>query len=178
MSGGGVPGQSGDEDGNAGALRVPACPRHCGDSGGRELPSPMVRPMQHAGSTAVFELRCARVPPVQGLPGDQHVASGAPWVGEVSFLHNHHSVEDMPVHKVHPHCRPRCHSSRSPRHRTFPRSYLRREGYPVSLGSNPRGCCAPLPPFLHRPTVLSHQMTRQGSCRQHLFALAASHLSL
>ena len=44
MPRGGVPGQSGDEDGNAGALRVTACPRHRGDSGGRKLPSPTVLP--------------------------------------------------------------------------------------------------------------------------------------
>ena len=43
-----VPGQSGDEDGNAGALREPACPRHCGNYGGRKLPPPTVRPVQHA----------------------------------------------------------------------------------------------------------------------------------
>ena len=53
---GGIPGQSGDKDGNAGAIIAPACPRHCGDSGGGKLPPPTVRLMRHAGPQAVHEL--------------------------------------------------------------------------------------------------------------------------
>ena len=49
MPRGGLPGETGDEDGDAGALRAPACPRHRGDAGGRKLPPPTVRPVQHAG---------------------------------------------------------------------------------------------------------------------------------
>ena len=45
MPRGGVSGESGDEDGNAGALSAPACPRHRGDDGGRKIPSPTVRPV-------------------------------------------------------------------------------------------------------------------------------------
>ena len=52
LSSGRMPGQSGDEDGNAGALLEPACLRHRGDSGGRKLPPPTVRPMRHAGPQA------------------------------------------------------------------------------------------------------------------------------
>ena len=55
MSSDGVTGQSGDEDGNAGALCAPACPRHCGDSGRRKLPPPTVRPMRHADPQAGLE---------------------------------------------------------------------------------------------------------------------------
>ena len=55
MSGGGVPIQSGDEDGNAGALRAPACPQHRGGSVGRKPPPPTVRPMRHAGPPEVLE---------------------------------------------------------------------------------------------------------------------------
>ena len=43
MPRGRVPGESGDEDGNAGALRALACPRHRGDAGGWKLPPPTVR---------------------------------------------------------------------------------------------------------------------------------------
>ena len=43
MPHGGVPGESGDKDSDAGALCAPACPRHCGDAGGRKLPPPTVR---------------------------------------------------------------------------------------------------------------------------------------
>ena len=50
MPRGGVPGKSGDEDGNAGALSAPACPRHRGDDGGRKIPSPTVRPVQHSST--------------------------------------------------------------------------------------------------------------------------------
>ena len=42
MSRVGVSGGTGKEDGNAGALRAPACPRHHGDAGGRKLPPPTV----------------------------------------------------------------------------------------------------------------------------------------
>ena len=49
---GGMPGPRGGEDDNVGALTAPACPRHCGYSGGGQLPPPTVRPMQHAGSPA------------------------------------------------------------------------------------------------------------------------------
>ena len=52
MPGGGMPGPSGKEDGNAGALPAPECPRHHGHSGGGKLPPPMVRPMQHYGPPA------------------------------------------------------------------------------------------------------------------------------
>ena len=48
MPRGGVPGQSGNEDGNAGALRAPACPCYRGDSGGRKIPPPTVIPVRHA----------------------------------------------------------------------------------------------------------------------------------
>ena len=50
LPGGGMPGPSGDEDGNAGALPAPACPRLCGNYGGRKLPPPTLCPMQHAGT--------------------------------------------------------------------------------------------------------------------------------
>ena len=43
---GGVPGESGDEDGNAGALSAPSSPRHRGDSVGRKLSPPKVRPVR------------------------------------------------------------------------------------------------------------------------------------
>ena len=42
MSRGRVPGDTGNKDGNAGALCAPACPRHRGDAGGRKLPPPTV----------------------------------------------------------------------------------------------------------------------------------------
>ena len=46
---GGVPVETGDKDGNAGALFAPACPRHRGDAGGRKLPPLAVRQVQDAG---------------------------------------------------------------------------------------------------------------------------------
>ena len=50
MPRGGVPGETGDEDGNAGALFVTACPRHRGDTGGRKLLPPTVLQVRHAGT--------------------------------------------------------------------------------------------------------------------------------
>ena len=55
MSSGRVTGNSGDEDGNAGALCAPSCPQHRGDSVESKLPPPTVRPMQHAGPQAGLE---------------------------------------------------------------------------------------------------------------------------
>ena len=49
MPHGGVPGESGNKDGNAGALRAPACPQNRGDAGGRKIPPPTVRQVRHAG---------------------------------------------------------------------------------------------------------------------------------
>ena len=63
-----VPGKSGDEDGNAGALRAQACPRHYGDTGGRKVSPPTVRPVRHA------------VPPEgaeRAAPGDHPVPQGS-----------------------------------------------------------------------------------------------------
>ena len=39
MPRGGMPGESGDEDRNAGALCGPTCPRYRGDAVGRKLPT-------------------------------------------------------------------------------------------------------------------------------------------
>ena len=38
-----VPGESGDKDGNAGALCAPECPQQSDDFEGRKLPPPTVR---------------------------------------------------------------------------------------------------------------------------------------
>ena len=50
MSRGRVPGETGNEEYNAGAIRAPACPRHRGDAGGRKLPPPTVSQVGHAGT--------------------------------------------------------------------------------------------------------------------------------
>ena len=52
LSNGGMPGPSGDKDGNAGALHAPVFTRHRGYSGGGKLPPTMVRPMRNAGPLA------------------------------------------------------------------------------------------------------------------------------
>ena len=49
LPGGGMHGPSGDKDGNAGALPVPAYPQQRGNSGGEKLPPPTLRLMRHAG---------------------------------------------------------------------------------------------------------------------------------
>ena len=46
---GGVPGETGDKDGDAGALRALACPQHRGYAEGRKIPPPTVRQVRHAG---------------------------------------------------------------------------------------------------------------------------------
>ena len=49
LPGGGMPGPSGNEDGDAGPLPIPASPGHRGHSGGGNPPPPTVHPMRHAG---------------------------------------------------------------------------------------------------------------------------------
>ena len=68
MPRGGVPGESGDEDGNAGTLCAPACPRYCGDTGGRKLPPLTMRQVRHAGPPEGAE---------RAAPGDRTVPQGS-----------------------------------------------------------------------------------------------------
>ena len=49
MPRGGVPRETGDKDGDAGALCAPACPQHLGDAVGMKLTPPTVIQVQHAG---------------------------------------------------------------------------------------------------------------------------------
>ena len=48
LPGGGMPGPSGDEDGNAGALTALSCPQHRGHSGGGKPSPPIVHLMRHS----------------------------------------------------------------------------------------------------------------------------------
>ena len=75
MPRGGLPGESGNKDGNAGALLAPECPQHHGDSGGGKIPPPTVRPMQHAGHQAGLE----RTSPLQTAPWPGDVRSRPAW---------------------------------------------------------------------------------------------------
>ena len=100
--------------------------------------------------------------PIQRPPGDLHVAIGAPWVGEVSFLQHHHGVEDMLVHEVHPYCRPRRHFTRAPLHWAYPRSPLFRKGHPVFLGDPTLCRGGPLASSPHRLPMSIHLMNRHG----------------
>ena len=105
------------------------------------------------------------MPHVQSTLGDQHVTSGAPWVGEVSLLQNYHSIPDMPVKKMYLH-RHTCHcSSRITLNRAVPQSSCGREGHPVRPRFLSRGrvyltlyplCCLPM----LRPHVPCHQPKR------------------
>ena len=38
-----------------------------------------------------------KMPPIQILPGHQHVTLGSPWVGEVALLQYDHGIPNMPV---------------------------------------------------------------------------------
>ena len=105
------------------------------------------------------------MPPVQINTGGQHVASGSPYVGEVSSIHNDHSIPDMLVAKLYPHRRPHHRSSRTSLNWAVLRSPRGREGHPVRLQFFTRyhGCPTPspirCPPilFLHVP----HQQTKR-----------------
>ena len=70
MPGGEMPGGVGNTSGDAGALCAPASPLHRGDTGGGQPPSTTVPPVRPPGP---------QVAPVERLPGDLEVATGAPW---------------------------------------------------------------------------------------------------
>ena len=115
---------------------------------------------------------------VKCTPGDQHVASGATWVGGVSLLQNDHCVLDMPVQKMDPHCRPRRRSSQASLNRAATQASIGREGHSVSLGFFPHGRGCPTPAILCRsPMLCCHVPCHQSIC--HLLpALPALHPSL
>ena len=50
LPGEGMPGTSGDEDGDAGSLPTLECPGHCGPYGGGNPHPPTVQPMQYSGT--------------------------------------------------------------------------------------------------------------------------------
>ena len=83
LSIGRMPGQSGNENGKAGALRALAFPRHRGDSEGRKLSPPTVRPMQHAGPQAGTERTAPGHGPVcKGGGAEETTACGGVDEGE------------------------------------------------------------------------------------------------
>ena len=55
LPGVGMPGPSGNEDGNVGSLPIPACSGHCVHYGVRKPPPPMLHPMRHSGLPAGTE---------------------------------------------------------------------------------------------------------------------------
>ena len=76
MPRGGVPGQSGDEDGNAGALCAPACPQHRSDSGGKKPPPPTVRPVRHSSPLEGVERAAPGYSVVQQGGGTEEKTAG------------------------------------------------------------------------------------------------------
>ena len=75
----------------------------------------------------LVSLGSVEVPPVQCMPGHQHIALGALWVGDVSLLQYDDGIPDMPVKEMSLHCRP----SQTPLDRTVPRSPGGWEGHTV-----------------------------------------------
>ena len=73
---GGVPRESGNKYINAGALRVPECPQHRGDSGGKNPPPPTVRPLRHAGPPESAEQAAPRNCTVPQGSGTKDTAAG------------------------------------------------------------------------------------------------------
>ena len=81
---GGIPGLSGDEDSNAGALTALACPRHRGQYGIGKPPPPTVRPMQHAGPLTGPERQSpCHIPVCQGSGAEEAAARGGRVEGEI-----------------------------------------------------------------------------------------------
>ena len=84
IPGGGMPGPSGDEDGDAGTLSTSAYPGHHGHSGGGKPPPPTVNPMRHAGPPAGTERKAPCHSSVrQGSRAEEEAASGGGSEGEL-----------------------------------------------------------------------------------------------
>ena len=113
------------------------------------------------------------MPPVQSTPGEQHVAAGAPWVGEVYLLKNDHSIPDMPVEKVYPHRRTCCCVSQTTLNREVPRYSHGQEGHPIRLRFLAKGRACPTMYPLHRPPMLYPHVTRHKPNHHILLTLLA-----
>ena len=84
LPGGGMPGPSGDKDGDAGALPALACPRNRGHSGGGKPPQPTVQPMEHAGNPVIPEQQATCHRSVcQGIGAEEAAARGGRDEGEL-----------------------------------------------------------------------------------------------
>ena len=81
---GGMPGPSGDKDGNEGAIPALVCPRHHGNSVGEKPPPPTVNLMRHAGPPAGTERQAPYQSPVcQGIRAGDAAARGGGDEGEL-----------------------------------------------------------------------------------------------
>ena len=76
MPSGGVPGQSGYEDGNKGELCATSCHQHHGDSGGSKLSPPTVLPVRHASPLADVERAALRHSVVKKGGGTEETTAG------------------------------------------------------------------------------------------------------
>ena len=66
---------SGNEDGNAGALPAPACPRHRGHYGGGKPSPPTLRPMRRTGPSEGPEQQAPCHGPVYQRSGTEEAAA-------------------------------------------------------------------------------------------------------
>ena len=115
------------------------------------------------------------MPSVQRTPGDHNVTSGAPWVGEVSFLQNDHGVLDMLVQKMDMHRRPCCRSSRESLNQAAPRASLGQEGCVICPWFFPHGKGFQTPYLLFRSRMLCHHVPCHRSSRHLIPALPVLH---
>ena len=83
LTSGGMPGTSGNEDGDAGSFYAPAFPGHHGHFGVGKPPPPTVPPIQHAGPLAYTEQKAPCHCTVrQGSGAIEAAVSGGGFEGE------------------------------------------------------------------------------------------------
>ena len=103
------------------------------------------------------KLGCGKVPLVKCTPVHQHVASGAPWVGEVSLIQNDDGIPDMRVEEMNPYRRPCCRLSQTPLNRAVRQYPGGQEGHPVGTWLPTRGHGFPMPsPIRFIPMMCLH----------------------
>ena len=77
LFGGGMPGPSGDKDGDASSLPIPVCPGYHGHSGGGKPPPPTVHLMGHSGPLLGTERQAPCHSSLrQGIESKEAAASG------------------------------------------------------------------------------------------------------
>ena len=117
------------------------------------------------------------VTPIKCTPGHHNVASGSPWVGEVSFFQNDDGFTYITVEEMNPRCHPRCRPSQTPLDGEFPRSPGNLEDHHVATWLPTRGRGFPIPSPNRFLPMMCLQMDHPRPEHHILLAICALYLN-